>query len=154
MIRFVLTFFITFFLWILFTLSIESIELILGVFVSLSVALLAHRIVFHGKSVKYLNPMRLGLLIFYFLVFCYIEIRSHLNVGYRIITGRINPALIELPTKMRSEAGKTLLGNSITLTPGTLTVKVDGSLLVHWLGYNKKERPAFAFEKIGRMITE
>lgn len=154
MIRFVITFFITFVLWIVFTLSFEFIELLLGVFIATTVALLVRKVVFHGKATKFLSPMRWGALVFYLLVFCYIEIRSHLDVAYRIITGNIRPALIELPTKMRSDAGKTLLGNSITLTPGTLTVKIEGNLLVHWIAYKKKERPALIFEKLGRMITE
>ena len=134
--------------------SLGTVELILGVVIAFAIALVSHKIVFHGKGTKLLNPMRWGALILFIFVFCYVEIKSHLDVAYRIITGRINPALIELPTKMNGEAGKTLLGNSITLTPGTLTVKADGNLLVHWIAYNKKGRPAMAFEKIGRMITE
>ena len=44
----------------------------------------------------------------------------------------IDPKLIRYPTKLREEAGIVLLGNSITLTPGTITVEVNSQdLLVH-----------------------
>jgi multicomponent Na+:H+ antiporter subunit E len=44
----------------------------------------------------------------------------------------IDPKLIRHRTKLRTEAGIVLLGNSITLTPGTITVEVDfQDLVVH-----------------------
>ena len=44
----------------------------------------------------------------------------------------IDPKLVRFRTTLRDEAGIVLLGNSITLTPGTLTVDVDSQdLLVH-----------------------
>ena len=44
----------------------------------------------------------------------------------------IDPRLIRYRTKLRDEAGIVLLGNSITLTPGTITVEVESQdLVVH-----------------------
>jgi multicomponent Na+:H+ antiporter subunit E len=44
----------------------------------------------------------------------------------------INPRLIRVETKLRHDAAVVLLGNSITLTPGTITAEVDHhSLIVH-----------------------
>ena len=44
----------------------------------------------------------------------------------------IDPKLIRYRTKLREEAGIVLLGNSITLTPGTITVEVNSQdLVVH-----------------------
>ena len=41
---------------------------------------------------------------------------------------------MEIDTKLQSPLGKLLLANTITLTPGTLTVEVtDNRLLVHWV---------------------
>ena len=37
----------------------------------------------------------------------------------------IDPKLMRYRTKLRQEAGIVLLGNSITLTPGTITVEVN-----------------------------
>lgn len=47
----------------------------------------------------------------------------------------IDPKLVSYPTSLRNELALTTFANSVTLTPGTLTVDVedDGSLLVHTL---------------------
>jgi multisubunit Na+/H+ antiporter MnhE subunit len=47
----------------------------------------------------------------------------------------IDPKLVSYPTSLRGELALTTFANSVTLTPGTLTVDVenDGSLLVHTL---------------------
>jgi multicomponent Na+:H+ antiporter subunit E len=38
-------------------------------------------------------------------------------------------------TRLKSESGRTALANSITLTPGTLSVDItdDGYLYIHWI---------------------
>lgn len=44
----------------------------------------------------------------------------------------IDPQLIRYPTRLRDHAALTLLGNSITLTPGTVTVEITPrELVVH-----------------------
>jgi multicomponent Na+:H+ antiporter subunit E len=46
----------------------------------------------------------------------------------------IDPALVRFRTHLRSDLGQTVLANSITLTPGTITVEVSESdFLVHAL---------------------
>ncbi|MEM1086376.1 MAG: Na+/H+ antiporter subunit E [Pseudomonadota bacterium] len=46
----------------------------------------------------------------------------------------INPALVKVQTQCESDLAKTVFANSITLTPGTVTVAVEsGSMLVHAL---------------------
>ncbi|KAA1189509.1 sodium:proton antiporter [Pseudohalioglobus sediminis] len=46
----------------------------------------------------------------------------------------ISPTLVELASQADSEAGQVILGNSITLSPGTVTLDLhEGKLLVHCL---------------------
>ena len=46
----------------------------------------------------------------------------------------VEPTLIEFETHFRSDSSRFLLANSITLTPGTITVAVDGDkFIVHCL---------------------
>lgn len=46
----------------------------------------------------------------------------------------VKPVLVDFETDLTTEMGKVLLANSITLTPGTITVEVDESgYLVHCL---------------------
>ncbi len=46
----------------------------------------------------------------------------------------INPGIVKVRTKLKSRMGRLMLANSITLTPGTLTVELDGEwIYVHWV---------------------
>ncbi len=63
-------------------------------------------------------------------------IKANLAVVTRIVGIRqsIDPAMMEIRTGTRTSLGKALFANSITLTPGTVTVDVDGQVLkVHAL---------------------
>jgi multicomponent Na+:H+ antiporter subunit E len=63
-------------------------------------------------------------------------IRANLDMARRVISPGllINPCMVEVRTQLRSDLGRMLLANSITLTPGTLSVRVqDDHLLVHWI---------------------
>lgn len=47
---------------------------------------------------------------------------------------RVTPTLVTFTTILRSDFGRYLLANSITLTPGTITIRVEGDkLTVHCL---------------------
>ena len=62
----------------------------------------------------------------------------------------INPALVKVKTTCRSDLAKTIFANSITLTPGTVTLSVEGDkLLVHAL-YEQDAEPS-AFEKMDEL---
>lgn len=53
----------------------------------------------------------------------------------------INPALVKVKTRCESDLAKTIFANSITLTPGTVTIEVEGDkLLVHAL-YEESAAP-------------
>jgi multicomponent Na+:H+ antiporter subunit E len=60
---------------------------------------------------------------------------SNLRVARLVLTrGRFEPVFIRQSPGVRSDWARTLLGCSITLTPGTLTLEVEGEdLVVHAL---------------------
>ena len=69
-------------------------------------------------------------------VACETYVKSNIAVIARVLGPRhaIDPAMVTVKTKARTELGKALFANSITLTPGTVTVDVDGDeLKVHAL---------------------
>lgn len=46
----------------------------------------------------------------------------------------IKPGIVKVRTRLKSRMGRLLLANSITLTPGTLTVELEGDwLYIHWV---------------------
>jgi multicomponent Na+:H+ antiporter subunit E len=61
-------------------------------------------------------------------------VRSNLRMAVIVLTPSlpIRPAIVRVRTKLKSRMGRLMLANSITLTPGTLTVDMDGEwLYVH-----------------------
>ena len=50
---------------------------------------------------------------------------SAIRTARLCIQGGIEPTIIEVDTVLTKEVGQTILANSITLTPGTLTIDID-----------------------------
>ena len=63
--------------------------------------------------------------------------KANLDVVYRALHPQmpIHPGIVKIKTNLKSDSAITALANSITLTPGTLTVDVteDGYLYIHWI---------------------
>jgi multicomponent Na+:H+ antiporter subunit E len=57
-------------------------------------------------------------------------IRANLSVIVRVLGGGIDPAIVRIRTNARTDLGKALFANAITLTPGTVTVDVNGDKVV------------------------
>jgi multicomponent Na+:H+ antiporter subunit E len=72
----------------------------------------------------------------YLLWLSYQIVASNVHVVYLILHPRlpINPSLVEFNTTLVSERAQVMLAQSITLTPGTVTVDAsDGKFVVHCL---------------------
>jgi len=83
-----------------------------------------------------LNPVRLFWLLIYLPYFLYYCVKANLDVAYRVLHPDmpIKPGIVRVKTDLESNLAKTFLANSITLTPGTLTVDIVGQdLYVHWI---------------------
>lgn len=55
------------------------------------------------------------------------------DVAKRVITGDIRPGIVKFNPRLKTNMGRMMLANSITLTPGTLTVDIDddGVFYIH-----------------------
>jgi len=74
-------------------------------------------------------------------------VKSNVAVVSRVLGPKhaIDPAMVEVDTTARSNLGKALFANSITLTPGTVTVDVDGQRLkVHALVRENASEASFS----------
>jgi multicomponent Na+:H+ antiporter subunit E len=63
-------------------------------------------------------------------------VKANLKVAAIVISPNlpIDPAIVKVRTRLKSRMGRLMLANSITLTPGTLTVEITGEwLYVHWV---------------------
>ncbi len=110
-------------------------ELIIGAVLAVIVgALFRNR--FIDKDVRMLNPKRWVTFIIYLFPFFWAMAKANIDVAYRVITGRINPAIVKINPRLDRSLAITMLATSITLTPGTLSVDVDeetNELYVHWI---------------------
>lgn len=94
----------------------------------------------------------LFLLIVYIPYFLWKMLLANLDVAWRVIQPKIplNPGFVRVPAKANSKLGKLLIANSITLTPGTLTLDVEGKeFLIHWIDV-KPTDPDTLYRKIAR----
>jgi multicomponent Na+:H+ antiporter subunit E len=132
---YILTFFICFLLWLLLTGTFNRDDLLAGLLVSIFVAFLS------AKNLSILNgliiaPASVLALMHYLAYFLWALLKANIDLAQRVIAKEIpiDPAMIKIKTTMQSDLGKLILANSITLTPGTLSVDVQGdSILVHWI---------------------
>jgi multicomponent Na+:H+ antiporter subunit E len=133
--HYALVFFVSLLLWVLLTGTLNRDELVAGAMVSLTVTVLygARFTIFTGFRFSWLAPVYI---LTYLGNFFVALVRANLDLAARVLAPSlpINPALVEIHTQLKSPLGKLLLANTITLTPGTLTVDVvEDKLLVHWV---------------------
>ena len=139
-------FFVAFIIWIVgawpfipgetFWQRIDWQVVIAGLIASAVVAVLFHEILPKEHRV-FISPIRAFWGIVYIPVFFYYVIKANLDVVYRALHPKmpIKPGIVKIKTNLKTDSGITALANSITLTPGTLTVDLtdDGYLYVHWI---------------------
>jgi len=147
MIAFIVTTFVCFITYLLLTtgsgkdlLGLWSwAELVFGATLSIIVGIVGRKL-FVKKSFRMLNPVRWFAFLAYLFVFFYEMTKANFDVAYRVITGKINPGIVKISPDLKTDLGITMLANSITLTPGTLSVDIDenaNDLYIHWI--NVKE---------------
>jgi len=136
-------FVLAFIIWMLLTWQFDAQVIIAGLIVSAIVAFLFHEILPKEYRV-FISPVRVFWVLVYLPVFFYYVLKANLDVVYRALHPKmpIKPGIVKIKTILKTESGITALANSITLTPGTLTVDLtdDGDpasretfLYVHWI---------------------
>jgi len=139
--RRVIYFVIAFIIWVIGTWpfvdgKIDIQVTVAGLIASFIVAILFHEILPKEHRV-FISPVRLFWALVYVPVFFYYVIKANLDVVYRALHPQmpIRPGIVKIKTTLKTESGITALANSITLTPGTLTVDLtdDGFLYIHWI---------------------
>ena len=129
-------FILAFVIWLLLTWSLNAQIIIAGLAVSVIVSLLFHEILPKEHHI-FISPTRIFWFIVYVPVFFYYVIIANLDVVYRALHPKmpIKPGIVKIKTNLKTPSAITALANSITLTPGTLTVDLtdDGFLYIHWI---------------------
>jgi len=139
--RYLTAFVVSYGVWLALVGTLNWQELLIGGVISAIVAALGWRY-FSQVGFSRLSVKKFLFLILYIPVFFWAMIKANFDVAYRVIHPRmpINPGIVVIKTDLKSDSGKLALANSITLTPGTLTMDVEGdSMLIHWINVKSKD---------------
>lgn len=140
--------------WILLSGGLYVSEIVVGGIVSAVISALFGYFLLEKATTDYIK----GFIIFIAYVPYYLahEILDVLDVSYRIVTGKIRPQIIEVPHSHMHEWGVTVLSNSITMMPGTLTLEAGPrKLYVHWLNAERdRNRAITRFQRVLNKIWD
>jgi multicomponent Na+:H+ antiporter subunit E len=128
-------------------------DIVAGVFVAAFVALVMKEII-RVNFIRFLNPRSWFWCFVYFFVFTWYAIKGGIDVAYRVLHPAmpINPGIVKVKSVLKTSTGRTALANSITLTPGTLTMDVttDGVFYIHWLNVSTLDEEEAAEQTLRR----
>ncbi|MEJ5316436.1 MAG: Na+/H+ antiporter subunit E [Tenuifilum sp.] len=128
-------FVLLFLIWLLLTGTFELTSLLLGLALAVTLALI------FGKNSNVFGRFRMTPKVFvYSLIYLFVLsweiVKSNIDVALRVLNPKlpINPGIVKVKTRLKSPIGRMILANSITLTPGTLTIDMkDDELYIHWI---------------------
>jgi multicomponent Na+:H+ antiporter subunit E len=102
------------------------------------------------------EPLQLGLKPCLYLVWLLKEIiQANIDVAWRVLSPRlpIRPQMIRIKSSQETDLGRVIFANSITLTPGTVSVDmVDDDIVVHALTDEAAAEDAAG--EMNRRVTE
>lgn len=111
---------------------------VIGIIFSVFVAIVTSRnLVSPFSNVGKFSFKRILWFLYYILLFMWLCLKANLDVAYRVLHPKlpINPGIVKVKTNLKSPIARVALANSITLTPGTLSIDItdDGYLYIHWI---------------------
>ena len=131
-------FILLFIVWIGLTNSLDYQELIVGLIVSIVI------VYFFTKSKEKINLFyEIKKYIVFAPLFIKNLIKSNIAIAKIVLDPKlpINPGIVKLQTTLRDDFDKLLLANAITLTPGTITMDLDGEdIYIHILDLKTKDK--------------
>jgi len=153
--RYILTLISLFILWILLTSTLAWEELTVGFIFSAFIALFTYSY-FTRKGFSGISFKKVAYSLLYIPIFFWEMFKANFDVAYRVLHPKmpIKPGIVQIKTDLKSDIAKLILGNSITLTPGTLTVEIiEDNLLIHWINV-KDEDVKKATDIIGKRFEK
>ena len=139
----IILFILAFLVWSFLTWPLDYQHLIIGILVAGFVSFMTGDMFIKRPHVfKSIN--RYLWFLYYVPLFIWECIKANIDVAYRVIHPDlpINPGIVKVKTTLKSDTGLTFLANTITLTPGTMSVDIDeenGFLYIHWIDVKDKD---------------
>lgn len=151
----VVTSLILFGTWCILSGRFDAFHLGLGVLSSILIALVSSDLLFAnrqpaaGRLREGLRFCRYALWLFWQIVLANIHV-TILAFSPRSLKRDIDPHLITFRTRLRTDFARFVLANSITLTPGTVTIRVHGDIF-HVHAISRKAAGDLASESVNEM---
>ncbi|MEA3282415.1 MAG: Na+/H+ antiporter subunit E [Euryarchaeota archaeon] len=130
--HFIATYIIVFAFWLLLSAHSDPFHVGAGIVCSLIVAYASHDLLFAGAGNHTLT--KIVRFITYLPWLIYQIVLANIDVAKRALSPNmpIDPQVVTFKTMLQSDVARTALANSITLTPGTVTIDiVDDVFYVH-----------------------
>jgi multicomponent Na+:H+ antiporter subunit E len=116
--------------WVVLSATLSPAYLITGAIVSFVIVWINPKRTMHKSAFSWLRALRYGP----WLSFRVLKSAVHISKLILQPSLPVKPQLLEHKTSLKSDRELTILGNSITLTPGTITIEIaPGELVVHAL---------------------
>ncbi|KLO21976.1 cation:proton antiporter [Marinitoga sp. 1197] len=153
--KYISTFLTLWIIWIALT-GFSLPEILTGLLVSLVLSGIIANTVDYSFDFS-IVPKLFVFVFIYVPVFIMEMIKANFDVAARVLNPSLplNPGFVKIPTKLKGNVGKLTLANSITLTPGTLSIDADKDYIyIHWIdvkGESPEEYQKYVsgkFEKI------
>ena len=145
-------FIITLVFWLLITLSLTLANILMGI-VAAGVTTLLFGKYFVTRVGLFLEPKRYVWLVVYIFIFLWECIKANFDVAYRVLHPAmpIKPGIVKVKLGIKTDLARTMLANSITMTPGTIAVDVVGDVMyVHWIYVSSEDPEEYTHKVSGR----
>jgi len=123
-------------LWIIFNGQITAEIVILGIIFSAVIYLFICKVLGFSYKRDLALIKKTGYVIEYLFVLLIEIVKANIVVGKIVLSSReeVEPAIVVFRSNLKSEKARVVLANSITLTPGTITIRLEyDELTVHCL---------------------
>jgi multicomponent Na+:H+ antiporter subunit E len=130
------TFIILFIFWICLSGQFDIFHLSLGVISCVLASRISGNLLFHERRIRSAYPGEVLRFLKYLPWLLYQIVVANIHVAYLVLHPKmlnlIDPHIIRFKVKLKTDIGLTTFANSITLTPGTITVLIhEESFYVH-----------------------
>ncbi|MBU1242615.1 Na+/H+ antiporter subunit E [Myxococcota bacterium] len=125
-------FFAAWVLWLALTVPWQPLQILAGALVAAIAAFFVRPLL--PASFSGFGPVVIGRFLLFVPVFIVEMVKANFQIAWIVLHPRMpmNPRVLTAKTRLESDAGKMLLANAITLTPGTLTIDARGDeLIIH-----------------------
>ena len=148
------TFMLCFMFWIIFTGAYGAYEykeyvkeeFIGGAVVCLIIAYFSSKFFIKEEPFWLFDFKKLGALIAFMFIYLYELLKANWDVAKRALSPKlsIKPGIVKIETEVKSDYGLAMLGNCITLTPGTITMDIVEEnnkcyMYIHWIDVASKD---------------